>query len=185
MSSSSYQTCALCNNHIPEKNWILHSIACRRFQKQHEAFGLIDMKLEDEKKTSQAVHPKELAKLEDIMREVEEAFPEEINQVRAPEPSTQVRAPEPLTQVPAPETLTQVRAPAPPQVPYSKRQKYDDDDAETWECRFCTRLNTSQFIQCQTCELFAVDELNDFNNPMEPTIPEPKPQKMMCLNDWD
>ena len=158
-----------------------------------------------EKKTTQTVHPKELAKFEDIVREVEAAFPEEMNQVcqvPAPEPSTRVPAPEPSTRVPTPEPSTQVPAPEPPtrvpataqpqvpapaqpQVPYSKRQKYDEDDAGIWECRFCTRLNTSQFIQCQTCELFAVDELNDFNNSMEPEIPKPKPQETICLNDWD
>ena len=185
---------------------LLHTIACQRFQKEHESFKLIDDKLEHEKKTAQPVPPRQLVKLEDIIKEVQEAFPEDAtietaqsNPVSAvvktyDHPSSTANHPSSTANHPsstANHPSSMANHPSSMANQTSQNQKFidpilDSDEIGLWECEMCTTVNTSQFIQCQTCGLFAIDDLNHIDETNVPmSIPKPKPQETICLNEWD
>ncbi len=259
---ASLQICSLCNNNVPQKNFILHTIACKRFQQKHESFKLIDDRLEHDKKVPQSVPPRTSVNFGDIVKEVEEAFSEEINLLNnhapmslsnlalmspsnlapmsssndapmssindapmssssgalmsssnvalmsssnlAPMSPSNLALMSPSNLAPmsssndAPmsssnhNTLPSYSYPLPSNSVLSKRPNLDDpvsdfDETGLWECAMCTRVNTSQFIQCQTCGLFAIDELNNLD-PVDPVdqanVSKPKPQETICLNEW-
>jgi len=136
MEQQDLKMCSKCNNSVPEKNWILHRIACDRFLKQQ---------------TTET-------------------------QITSDPPKKE----EPIAFLPE-KTLTttttdQERLDIDDHQEDNKRYKSsEDEDEEIWQCQYCTRLNTMQHIQCQTCEMYGVDEHG---------VQLPKPQETICLNEW-
>jgi hypothetical protein len=53
---------------------------------------------------------------------------------------------------------------------------YEVVEETHWLCFFCTRINSFQDVECRTCGMHGVDK-DGFELP--------RPQKTLCLNDWN